>query len=46
VFTIHAASLDEPSRFKPQAVTYGVRAFDWDPLDPKLTVFETMPPQG
>jgi hypothetical protein len=43
VFTVHAASLDDPSRFKPQAVTYGVRAYDWDPLDPKLTVFETMP---
>ena len=43
LFTVHAASLDDPSRFKPQAVTYGVRAYDWDPLDPKLTVFETMP---
>jgi len=44
IFTVHAASLDDPSRFKPQAVTYGVRAYDWDPLDPKLTVFEAMPP--
>jgi hypothetical protein len=46
VITIHAASLDDPARFKPQAVTYGIRAYDWDPLDPKLTVFETMPPPG
>jgi hypothetical protein len=46
VFTIHAASLDDPARFKPQAVTYGIRAYDWDPLDPNLAVFETMPPQG
>jgi hypothetical protein len=42
---VHAASLDDPSRFKPQAVTYGIRAYDWDPLDPKLAVFDTMPPR-
>jgi len=40
---VHAASLDDPSRFKPQAVTYGSRAHDWDPLDPKLQVFAKMP---
>lgn len=44
VFTVHAASLDDPGRFQPQAVTYGVRGQAWDYLDPSLTKFETMPP--
>jgi len=43
IFTIRAASLDEPARYKPQAITYAVRAYDWDPLDPGLTKFERMP---
>ncbi|WP_234679235.1 GFA family protein [Bradyrhizobium monzae] len=44
IFTIRAASLDEPARYKPQVVTYAVRAYDWDHLDAGLTKFETMPP--
>lgn len=44
IFTIRAASLDDPARYKPQAVTYAVRAYDWDHLDSSLTKFETMPP--
>lgn len=44
VFTIHAASLDEPARFKPQAVTYTKRGYAWDLLDPALVKFEGMPP--
>jgi len=44
IFTIHAASLDDPGRFKPQVVTYGVRGHDWDHLDPALTKFDKMPP--
>lgn len=43
VFTVHAASLDDPGRFKPQAVTYHVRALGWDRLDPDLTTFDKMP---
>ncbi len=43
LFTIHAASLDNPGRFKPQAVTYHQRAHAWDHLDPSLAVFERMP---
>lgn len=43
-FTIHAASLDDPSRFKPQAVTYAVRGHAWDQLDPTLPKFDKMPP--
>jgi hypothetical protein len=44
LFTIHAASLDEPGRYAPQAVTYTLRGQPWDRLDPALAVFETMPP--
>jgi len=44
VFTVHAASLDDPRRFKPQAVTYGMRGHAWDRLDPALPKFDTMPP--
>lgn len=44
IFTIRAASLDEPVRYKPQVVTYAARAYDWDHLDSSLTKFETMPP--
>ncbi|MCX5493273.1 GFA family protein [Kaistia dalseonensis] len=41
---VHAASLDDASRFMPQFVTYGMRGLAWDILDPALPVFETMPP--
>ena len=43
IFTVHAASLDDPTRFTPQVVTYALRAHAWDPLDPALTRFEKMP---
>lgn len=43
LFTVHATSLDEPTRFRPQAVTYAVRGFDWDHLDPALPKFDRMP---
>ena len=42
LFTIHAASLDDPSRYKPQAVTYRTRCYAWDYLDPALPKFEKM----
>lgn len=44
LFTVHAASLDDPARFKPQAVTYTVRALTWDHLDAALACFDRMPP--
>jgi hypothetical protein len=44
VFTVHAASLDDPSRYKPQAVTYTVRGHAWDHFDPALPRFDRMPP--
>ena len=44
LFTIHAASLDDPGRYKPQAVTYHARGHAWDHVDPALPKFDTMPP--
>jgi hypothetical protein len=43
VFIIHAASLDDPSRYKPQVVTYTMRGHAWDHVDPNLPKFEKMP---
>jgi len=44
LFTVHATSLDDPARFRPQAVTYGIAGHAWDRLDPTLATFERMPP--
>jgi hypothetical protein len=44
LFTIHAASLDEPQRYAPQVVTYAIRGYAWDRLDPALPKFDKMPP--
>ncbi|MEA2879944.1 MAG: hypothetical protein QOF14_5140, partial [Hyphomicrobiales bacterium] len=44
LFTIHAASLDDPGRYEPQMVTYTVRGHGWDRVDPALRKFEKMPP--
>jgi hypothetical protein len=44
LFTVHAASLDDPERFKPQVVTYKERGLTWDHLDAALTRFDRMPP--
>jgi hypothetical protein len=46
LFTIHAASLDDPMQFKAQAVTYRMRGFDWDHIDPTVPAFQKMPPAG
>lgn len=43
LIAVAAGSLDEPSRFAPQALTYRVRGPAWDAVDPKLQVFERMP---
>ena len=45
VFTVHAASLDDPGRYQPQMVVYRVRGQAWDRLDPALTKFDKMPPR-
>lgn len=44
LIAIHAASLDDPSRFAPKTVTYAIRAYAWDVLDPALQKFDRMPP--
>lgn len=45
VFTIHAASLDDPSRYQPAAVTYTLRGHAWDEVAQGLVKFEKMPPR-
>lgn len=44
VFVVHAASLDDPGRYRPQAVTYARRGLAWDRLDPATPKFDAMPP--
>ena len=44
LFTIRAASLDDPGRYRPQMVFYAIRGYAWDHLDPDLPKFERMPP--
>jgi hypothetical protein len=44
LFTVHAASLDEPGRYEPQMVIYRARAHAWDRIDPALPAFDRMPP--
>ena len=43
LFTVHAGSLDDPSQYKPQLVTYSVRGYAWDQVDPTLRKFDKMP---
>lgn len=43
LIAVHAASLDEPGRFEPQALTYGSRGQAWDAMDPALRSFARMP---
>jgi len=45
LFTIRAASLDDPGRYRPQVVTYAARGHAWDYLDPDLPKFDRMPPR-
>ena len=46
LFTVTAASLDDPTRFQPQAVTYAVRGHAWDHIDVAVPKFDKMPPAG
>ena len=43
LIAVHAASLDDPSQFDPQLVTYSIRGHAWDMIDPSLQKFERMP---
>jgi hypothetical protein len=43
LFIVHAASLDDPSRYQPQFVTYTASGHAWDAVAPALKTFEKMP---
>lgn len=43
LFTVTAASLDDPAQFTPQVVTYASGGHAWDKLDPALRKFDRMP---
>ena len=42
-FVVRAASLDDPSRYKPQMVTWTAAAQAWDHVDPDLPKLDRMP---
>jgi hypothetical protein len=44
IVAVRAGSLDDPSRYKPQFVTWHAASHAWDHLDPALTKFDGMPP--
>jgi len=44
IFTVRAASLDEPQRYNPQMVTYRKSAYAWDQINSALPAFEKLPP--
>ncbi len=44
MFVVHAASLDDPDRYRPQMVLYTASGHAWDRLDPALPKFDRMPP--
>lgn len=46
LIAVHAASLDDPRRFKPSIVTYTSSGCSWDTIDPSLTAFPKMPTAG
>ncbi|MGX9425563.1 MULTISPECIES: GFA family protein [Bradyrhizobium] len=41
---VRAGSLDDPSRYRPQQVTWTAAGYAWDHLDSALPKFEKMPP--
>lgn len=45
IYAVRAGTLDDPSRYQPQFVTWTAAAQSWDCIDPGLTQFEKMPPQ-
>ena len=45
LFIVHAASLDDPSVYRPQHVLYRSSAYAWDAVDPNVPAFEKMPPR-
>lgn len=45
LFTVHGASLDDPGRYEPQMVFYGMRGQAWDHINSALPKFDRMPPR-
>lgn len=43
LIAVHAGSLDDPSLFAPQALTYSIRGPKWDAMDASVPAFERMP---
>jgi hypothetical protein len=43
LIAVPVASLDEPGRFTPQALTYARSGYNWDHVDPALPAFAGMP---
>lgn len=44
IAAVHAASLDDPGPLAPSMLTYRVRGYAWDRMDPALVAFDKMPP--
>ncbi|EAQ25895.1 GFA family protein [Roseovarius sp. 217] len=44
LIAVDATSLDDPSQFNPQVLTYGIRSRVWDRIDPSVQKFEWMAP--
>lgn len=44
ILAVRAGSLDDPSGYKPQFVTWNSAGHPWDRLDPSVPKFEAMPP--
>jgi hypothetical protein len=43
-FAVRAGSLDDPTRYKPQIVTWTLAANAWDHVDPDIPKFDKLPP--
>jgi hypothetical protein len=43
-FVVKASSLDDPTRYRPQLVSWHSTAQPWDRIDPALPTFDRMPP--
>lgn len=44
-FLVRAGSLDDPSRYQPQNLTWANTGHTWDHIDPALPKFDKMPPR-
>ena len=43
-FLVRAGSLDDPSRYQPQLVTWTATGHAWDRIQPGIPTYEKMPP--